>query len=244
MFSTRNTSGSKGSQDDTTANFAPPAKRIDALLTPPRPTSTSSKAATPVPSPPKICSVLNKPGPGEQEETPEAAKQRKQEAFQADRTEKLKKANAIFQASLPYRYYPDGSFKVTTISDFFKKNQRNVWEGVVVPKHYFSKKDGSDKKSIHNICAKAVPTPFSLVHRERPWRKGTQNEFDELTKVCLAAKARWTKEEHGQKLRDALIGLASTSPEAFDDLYGQAGTLSPSPETLLWMAANKTLGSK
>ena len=185
MFTSRNTSGSKGSQDDTTTNFVPPAKRIDASLTPPRPTSKSSKAVTPIPPPPKIRSVLNKPGPGEQEETPEAAKQPKREAFQAVRTENLKKANAIYQASLSYRYYPDGPFKVTTISAFFKENQRNVWEGVVVPNHYFSReKNGSDKKSIHDICAKAVPTPFSLVHPERPWRKGTQNE---LAKVCLAA---------------------------------------------------------
>jgi len=156
-------------------------------------------------SPPKIHSILNKSRLGEQEETTEAANQRKQEAFQADRSEKLKKANAAFQACLAYRYYPDGPFKVTKISGSFKKNQRNVWEGAIVPKHYFSKKDGRDKKSIHDICAKAVPTPFFFVHRERSWRIGTQNEFDELAKVCLASKVKWTNEEHGQGLRDALI---------------------------------------
>ena len=106
-----------------------------------------------------------------------------------------------------------------------------------------SKKDGQDRKYIHEICVKAVPTSFTYVHLDWTWRNGTQEDFDALAKVCLALKAPWTSEETGQRLRGVLIAFARTSPEMFDHLYGKTGSLLPSPKALLWVAANKILGS-
>ena len=235
MSSLRNSAGSKGQQGDAAPFDDRATKRVDNSRTPPRLSALSTAPVTPT-SPPKVRSVIDKAGiNGPKEDTADEKR--------AARLKMMEKANADLQASLAYRFYPTGLFKSTVVASFLKTKHGNVWNGAIVPKHYISQKDGNDKKSIHDMCVKAVPKPFTYVYPNRTWRKGTQDDFVTLAKVCLRQEDKWTSEETGQQLRNVLISFAKTSPEKFDDLYGTAGTLLPSPETFLWVAANTLLGS-
>ena len=108
----------------------------------------------------------------------------------------------------------------------------------------FSKKDGDDKKSVHDMIVKHLAHPFSHIRTDVSWRNGEQSDFLKLATLCFEAKETWTKLVTGQELRGLLIGISRMSFERFEPFYfPKTGNLLSNVETLVWFAANTILGS-
>eukprot|EP00536_Pseudo-nitzschia_multiseries_P004809 jgi/Psemu1/10927/gm1.10927_g len=71
---------------------------------------------------------------------------------QALRKQALAAANQAHSASFLWRFYGDGRFPTPSSIQHLRKSpaQTRVWNASPSPTHFFSKKDGRDKKSIHD----------------------------------------------------------------------------------------------
>eukprot|EP00536_Pseudo-nitzschia_multiseries_P012760 jgi/Psemu1/33072/gm1.33072_g len=164
---------------------------------------------------------------------------------QALRKQALAAANQAHSASFLWRFYGDGRFPTPSSIQHLQKSpaQTRVWNASPSPTHFFSKKDGRDKKSIHDVCRLSVVLVYVLVNPDdSDWRSATVESLVSLASACFQGSAKWTKSPPGQALWKCLIGLAKMSPECFDDLYCK-GNLMPSTEGQVWLSANRVLGS-
>eukprot|EP00536_Pseudo-nitzschia_multiseries_P018138 jgi/Psemu1/54281/gm1.54281_g len=164
---------------------------------------------------------------------------------QALRKQALAAANQAHSASFLWRFYGDGRFPTPSFIHRLRKSpaQSRVWNASPSPTHFFSKKDGRDKKSIHDVCRLSIAPVYALVNpADSDWRTATVESLVSLASACFQGSAAWTKSPPGQALRKCLIGLAKMSPECFDALYCE-GNLLPSTEGLVWLSANRVLGS-
>ena len=165
----------------------------------------------------------------------------------ANRQRRVQEANASHLASTPYSFHRDGSFKASPAGKL-QKSKSNVWNSALIPTHLEPLNPPTkDIKSILDIAVRSAPTPFSEVHAGRNWREGTLQDFHRLADVFFDKKATLPcrLQVEGQRLRDCFIGFSRMSPEIFGpSLYNSTtGSLLASPETFLWVAANKALGS-
>eukprot|EP00536_Pseudo-nitzschia_multiseries_P012256 jgi/Psemu1/31481/gm1.31481_g len=129
------------------------------------------------------------------------------------------------------------------LPSFDSPPQTRVWNASPSPTHFFSKKDGCDKKSIHDVCRLSVAPVYASVNPDdSDWRSATVESLVSLASACFQGSAEWTKSPPSQALRKCLIGLAKMSPQCFDDLYCE-GNLMPSTEGQVWLSANRVLGS-
>ena len=166
------------------------------------------------------------------------------EDFLTARKKKMDAANAAFQENFIYKYYPDGAFPPTEVAAHWKTKHNRIWSASPAPKYYYSKKDGNDKKSVHDMIVKHVAHPFSNIRTDVTWRNGELVDFLKLATACFEAKEPWTNLVGGQELRICFIGLSRMSPERFEPFYiPKTGNLLSNPETRVWVAANTILGS-
>ena len=149
-------------------------------------------------------------------------------------------ANSIWQ------YYVEGKYPRTALAKAITTRVASMCRPF---RHYFSLNDGKDKESIHDACQKFVPQIFcGKFPAHRGWRSASLDEFLVLAQFSLATSREqslfygWFKGEPGLRFRVLLISLSQTPPDAFDTLY-VCGALSSSIEGLLWVAANRVLGS-
>eukprot|EP00536_Pseudo-nitzschia_multiseries_P017724 jgi/Psemu1/52226/gm1.52226_g len=160
---------------------------------------------------------------------------------QALRTQALAGANQAHSASFLWRFYGDGRFPTPSSIQHLRKSpaQTRVWNASPSPTHFSSKKNGRDKKSIHDVCRLSVAPVYALVNPDdSDWRSATVESLVSLASACFQGSAEWTKSPPGQALWKCLIGLTKMSPERFDDLYCE-GNLMPSTERAVWLSANR-----
>eukprot|EP00536_Pseudo-nitzschia_multiseries_P007375 jgi/Psemu1/17844/gm1.17844_g len=213
----------------------PPALK-QLVLTPPALQQPAPSAARPAPATALNQSLL----PQSPSLTPSPSLDR-----QALRKQALAAANQAHSASFLWHFYGDGRFPTPSFIQRLRKSpaQTRVWNASPSPTHFFSKKDGRDKKSIHDVCRLSVAPVYALVNpADSDWRTATVESLVSLASACFQGSAAWTKSPPGQALRKCLIGLAKMSPECFDALYCE-GNLLPSTEGLVWLSANRVLGS-
>eukprot|EP00536_Pseudo-nitzschia_multiseries_P017384 jgi/Psemu1/50619/gm1.50619_g len=115
----------------------------------------------------------------------------------------LAAANQAHSAPFLWRFYGDGRFPTPSFIHRLRKSpaQTRVWNASPSPTHFFSKKDGRDKKSIHDVCRLSVAPVYALVNpADSDWRTATVESLVSLALACFQGSAAWTKSPPGQAL--------------------------------------------
>eukprot|EP00536_Pseudo-nitzschia_multiseries_P013797 jgi/Psemu1/36454/gm1.36454_g len=166
---------------------------------------------------------------------------------QALHKQALAAANQAHSASFIWRFYGDGCCPIPTSIQHLRKlpAQTRVLNASPSPTHFFSKKDGRDKKSIHDVCRLLVAPVYASVNPDAPdWRSAPLESLFPL---------RWPASKALQIGPNPLLAKPSGNASLvlprcllnalMTCTVNCEGNLMPSTEGQVWLSANRVLGS-